>query len=189
MIENNLENAKEKPLGMTDAEYVEAVDNGTHDFVWDQAGFGIFQLTFWSRKKAYLDLVRKNGVSIADVNAQLLYFQKEMTEDFSSLYNLLRISNDVKECSDAFMTIFENPADKSAAKKQERYEKSMKYFIQFSTSSASSPAPSTGKFPPDLSIMLIQTVLNYNGYRCRSDGYKDEEFYKQLREFVADIGG
>lgn len=193
LIENNLENSKERPLGMNDAQYTAAVDNGSYsNFVYDSAGFGIFQLTHWSRKKAYFDLVRTRGVSIADVDAQLDYFKIEMTQDFPGLLSLLRASNDVKTCSDAFMVQFENPADKSEGKKMERYRKSMTFYNEFSGKGVVGESKGdTGipTFPPDQSIMILQAVLNYNGYKCRADGYKDEAFMDKLREFVADIGG
>ena len=51
----NLQNSFEKKLGMTDAQYVAAVDNGTYtNFVHDSAGFGLWQLTYWSRKEGFL---------------------------------------------------------------------------------------------------------------------------------------
>ena len=50
---DNLQNTGEKKLGMTDAEYVAAVDAGTYtNFVRDSHGFGICQWTYWSRKEA-----------------------------------------------------------------------------------------------------------------------------------------
>ena len=48
---NNLQNSFEKKLGMTDAEYTKAVDNGTYtNFEKDGAGYGLAQWTFWTRK-------------------------------------------------------------------------------------------------------------------------------------------
>ena len=53
----NLQNSYETSLGMNDNAYVTAVDNGTYtNFVWDKAGFGIAQWTYWSRKHCWISL-------------------------------------------------------------------------------------------------------------------------------------
>ena len=49
LISNNVEDSKESSLGMNDAQYTVAVDNGSYgNFVHDSAGYGQFQATFWS---------------------------------------------------------------------------------------------------------------------------------------------
>ena len=98
---DNLQNTYEKKLGMTDAEYVAAVDAGTHDFANDCAGFGLCQWTYWSRKKALLDHVKGLGVSVADTEGQLLFVVKEMVASYVSLWQLLKTTTSIKEASDA----------------------------------------------------------------------------------------
>jgi hypothetical protein len=69
---NNLENSKNISLGMTDEEYTEKVDTGIYkDFIYDQAGYGLVQFTFWSLKKELYDLCQERNKSIADMNCQL----------------------------------------------------------------------------------------------------------------------
>lgn len=46
------------------------------------------------------------------------------------------------------------------------------------------PAP---YFPPDLSVMMLQTILCGNGYNVPITGYKSAEFFSVLREFVDDM--
>jgi hypothetical protein len=47
----NLQNSYNKKLGMTDAQYTAAVDNGSYkNFAKDSAGYGLCQWTYSSRK-------------------------------------------------------------------------------------------------------------------------------------------
>ena len=76
----NLQNTYEKKLGMTDQQYTDAVDNGTYtNFVYDKAGYGLFQLTYWSRKQNFLNSVKEKKTSIGDPEAQLEFFYQELT--------------------------------------------------------------------------------------------------------------
>ncbi len=42
-------------------------------------------------------------------------------------------------------------------------------------------------FPPDPSVMIIQMVMQYNGYWGKPDGYKTTEFFSALRTFTDDM--
>ena len=76
----NLQNSCEALLGHTDASYTAAVDDGTYtDFVYDGAGYGLCQWTFWSRKEGLLNRARSGGVSISDLQMQLAYMRSEWT--------------------------------------------------------------------------------------------------------------
>jgi hypothetical protein len=48
---NNLQDTYSREFNLTDAQYTAAVDNGTYTkFVNDEAGYGLAQWTYWSRK-------------------------------------------------------------------------------------------------------------------------------------------
>lgn len=47
--------------------------------------------------------------------------------------------------------------------------------------------PVSATFPPDPSVMILQMVMQYNGYWGEITGYKSAEFFKKLREFVDDM--
>ena len=50
----NLQNTYNNKFGMTDDEYTAAVDAGRYgNFVYDSAGYGLAQWTFWSRKQVF----------------------------------------------------------------------------------------------------------------------------------------
>ena len=61
----NLQNTFEKRFGFSDDEYTEAVDSGRYNsFVFDGAGYGIAQWTYWSRKTRLLSMAREMGASL-----------------------------------------------------------------------------------------------------------------------------
>lgn len=114
----NLQNSYEKKLGFTDATYTAAVDSGSYvNFVHDSAGYGVAQWTFWSRKEALLNYVRALGVSIGDLEAQLGFLYKELSESYPSVLAALKTATSVRAASDKVLTDFERPADQSEAVK------------------------------------------------------------------------
>ena len=128
---DNLQNTGEKKLGMTDAEYVAAVDAGTYtNFVRDGQGFGLCQWTYWSRKKNLLDYAQQLAASIADMEMQLRFLILEL-KAYPSLLNLLKTTADMKAASDAFMTQFERPADQSDAAKNRRASYAREFWDEF----------------------------------------------------------
>ncbi|MGN0998138.1 MAG: phage tail tip lysozyme [Faecousia sp.] len=128
---DNLQNSYEKSLGMTDAEYVAAVDTGTYtNFVQDSAGFGICQWTYWSRKKNLLAYAQSLATSIADLEMQLRFLILEL-KAYPSLLNLLKTTDDMKAASDAFMTQFERPADQSDTAKARRASYAQEFWDEF----------------------------------------------------------
>ena len=124
------ENAYKSKLGYTDQGYVDAVNSGSYtNFVHDAVGFGLAQWTYYSRKQG---LLNKCSGKIGDLNCQLNYLMDELSSSsFSSILQTLKTNNDVRTCSDLVMVKFENPADQSTARKNERYSYSMKYYNMF----------------------------------------------------------
>ena len=138
---DNLQNTYEKKLGMTDAQYVAAVDAGTYtNFVHDAAGFGLCQWTYWSRKQNLLNYAKNAGTSIADMEMQLGFMLQEL-KAYPSLWNLLKTATTVKTASDAFMCSYERPADQSEAAKTRRANYGLEYFKQFAGTQAPEAEP------------------------------------------------
>ena len=67
----------------------------------------------------------------------------ELSSSFSYVLKTLKSNNDVRTCSDLVMVKFENPADKSTTRKNQRYNYSMKYFNMFAGSSVSGSTDSS----------------------------------------------
>lgn len=113
---DNLQNSYEKRLGMTDATYTEAVDQGVYpDFCTDRAGYGLAQWTSEKRKTKLLAFARERGTSIADLDMQLLFLQAELTGAYRSVLEGLMYAQSVRDASDLVLRFYENPADQSEA--------------------------------------------------------------------------
>lgn len=130
----NLQNSYEKKLGYTDAEYTFAVDNGLYNnFVKDSAGYGLAQWTYWSRKQHLLAYAMSHSLSIGDLEMQLDFLYKELSESYQSVLAILLTANDILQASNAVLLQFEKPADQSLAVQKKRAEFGRKYYTSFST--------------------------------------------------------
>ena len=109
---NNLQNSYNTSLGLSDEEYTKRVDNGTYtNFVYDSAGYGLAQWTYWSRKQNLLNYIKSKGKSIGDLTSQLEFLVKELKENYTnSVYNVLKNATSIQEASNAVLFKFENPA-------------------------------------------------------------------------------
>ena len=117
---NNLQNAYEKKLGMSDEQYTSAVDSGRYtNFVKDAAGYGLAQWTYWSRKQNLLNHAKAAGASIGDLSMQLEFLVTEL-RGYPMLMSTLLQAKSVKEASDAVLTKYERPADQSETVKKKR---------------------------------------------------------------------
>ena len=131
----NLQNSYESVLGMNDVAYVSAVDKGTYsNFVNDKVGFGIAQWTYWSRKQALLDFARSTGRSIGDLQMQLDFLWKELSEGYSGVLKALKTATSVLEASNAVLLDFERPANQSEGVQKKRAEYGQRYYDQFALS-------------------------------------------------------
>lgn len=130
---DNLQNSYEKLLGMTDAEYTAAVDDGSYtenEFVHDSAGYGLAQWTYWSRKQGLYDFAKLKGTSIGDLTMQLEYLWMELSK-YTNVMQCLINARYIRYASDAVMTDFEKPADLSEENKQARADLGQMYFERY----------------------------------------------------------
>lgn len=130
---NNLQNTGNTKLGMTDDEYVAAIDNRTYtkeQFVYDGQGAFLAQWTYWSRKKALYEFMESRGVSAGDLEMQLDFIYKELSESYKSVFAVLKTATSVREASDAVLVNYERPAviiNGTEAQKEETKEKRAGY--------------------------------------------------------------
>lgn len=128
----NLQNTYEKKLGLTDAEYTAAVDSGRYsNFVRDSAGYGLAQWTYWSRKEALLDYVKAAKTSIGDLETQLYFLFKELSEGYASVLAVLKTATSVRQASDAVLLKYERPANQSDSVQRKRAGFGMTYFKKY----------------------------------------------------------
>lgn len=128
----NLQNNGNRELDMTDEQYTAAVDNCTYtNFVNDKYGYGIFQWTYWSRKQNLLNYAKSKGVSIGDLEMHMNFLMQELNAGYKPLLNILRTSNSVSECSNAFMLQFERPANQSVENQNKRVSYGREFYNKF----------------------------------------------------------
>ena len=115
-LPNNLQNTYNNSFNMSDDEYTNSVDNGSYtNFIYDSAGYGLAQWTFWSRKRDLLNYAKSKGKSIGDLTTQLEFLVKELKESFPSLFTFLKNATSISSATSQFMVKFEMPADQSAS--------------------------------------------------------------------------
>lgn len=125
----NVQNSYEKKLGMSDAEYTAAVDDGSYtDFATDRAGYGLAQWTNGTRKRNLLAYAQHAGKSIGDLGMQLDFLMHEMRSSYNTVLEVLRTAASVQEASDIVLTKYERPADQSDAAKKRRAGYGQKYY-------------------------------------------------------------
>lgn len=128
---NNLQNTYEKKLGMTDAEYTAAVDNGSYtNFIKDSAGYGLAQWTYWSRKQKLLEYARKAKASIADLEMQLGFLWSEL-QGYTALMKTLKGATSVRVASTAVLTQYERPANQGTSVQNARATYGQKYYDKY----------------------------------------------------------
>jgi hypothetical protein len=184
MAESSLRtnNAQDGMTSLSDAGYTEKFDSDPVSCYKDGVGYGLAQWTLWTRKKALAEFANSRGVSIADEDMQVDFAVHELRTDFSGLFSFLCQTDDMYAATDRICREFERPAVNNVVK---RYELAQ-VFDRDLRDARPVEAP---YFPPDLSILILQTVLVGNGYNTELTGYKNENFLQTLREFVKDIGG
>ena len=93
--------------------YVQGVTSGSisrYTFSHDAKGFGLYQLTFWSRKEEYYDFWKASGGNLDSAELQTKFAIKEMKRDFSNLWNYLTQTNDIFTACSRICREFERPA-------------------------------------------------------------------------------
>lgn len=166
----NLQNSYEKKLGHTDDSYTAAVDNGLYNnFVRDSAGYGLAQWTYWSRKQNMLEFARAAGKSIGDLEMQLDFLFKELSEGYKSVLTVLKTATTVKAASDSVLLNYERPADQSNTVKTKRAGYGQKYYDKYA-GTASKPGNGGTTMGYTNSSLVDCTVKspNHSGTRTHS---------------------
>lgn len=163
----NLQQTYEKKLGYTDDSYTAAVDDGSYsNFVKDSAGYGLAQWTWWSRKQNLLNFAKSAGKSIGDLEMQLDFLYKELSESYKSVLTVLKANTTVKAASNAVLLNFEKPADMSASVQEKRAGYGQTYYDKYAQKSTSN----TGGSTMSNSSLICYTKLspNHSGQRTHS---------------------
>lgn len=184
-IANNVENRA--PL--SNELYTNGVDRGSYTaFVSDALGYGLCQWTYPPRKAKLLSLARERGCSIGDAAMQLDFMLMELKADYPGLLNTLRTSNDLKETSDAFMCIYENPYDRSDMAKLRRLSKSTWAISRMKNYQGITALPELYEGNTGESVRAMQQLLSLRGQRLAVDGIFGGETASALFSFQQRAG-
>lgn len=164
---NNLQNTYERSLGYTDDNYVAAVDNGTYtNFIYDSAGFGLAQWTYWSRKKSLYEYAKSKNASIGSLEMQLDFLYKELSENYSSVLATLKTAKSIQEASNAVLLKFECPADQSVSMQNKRASYGQNYYNKYSAN-VGKEGESVMGVKTYQENSKVQLSKNFNSYEFR----------------------
>lgn len=185
---NNLQDTYSREFGLSDIQYTQKVDNGTYtNFVKDEAGYGLAQWTYWSRKQNLLNYAKAKGKSIGDLEMQLGFLCKELREQYTnSVYNILKTATSLQQASDAVLMNFERPLN-AASQKSRRAEKGQVYYNQFAKGVENTMA--TNSYRKGQAVKLSAN-FNSSEFDCKGGGCCSEtiinpqlvKYLQQIRE-------
>lgn len=162
---NNLQQSYETKLGYNDTTYTAAVDNGSYDnFVKDAAGYGLAQWTYWSRKQAMLEFHQSKKKSIGDLQTQLEFLVKELSESYKGVWSDLKNATSILAASNSVLLKFERPANQGESVQKKRAEYGQKYYDKYADLPvATEPeAPEAPTTPAELEFK-VGDIVNFNG--------------------------
>ena len=183
----NLQGSYEKKLSSTDLRYTKAVDNNTYkNFVKDQAGYGLAQWTYWTRKQKLLKYAKSTNRSIGDIYMQLEFLVKELKENYTvSCYNPLLRAKSVSEASNIILLNFEKPKDQSSSVQKKRASYGQRYYDQFVEIKLGDRTLKKGINGKD--VKELQSILINLGYNVGIvDGKFGEKTFAAVQAFQQD---
>ena len=177
--------------------YVQGVTSGSisrDTFSRDAKGFGIYQLTYWTRKQGYYDFWKASGKALDSAELQVDYAVKEMQSDYPQLFAFLKQTTDVFTATSRVCREFERPAVNNidarfAAAKRIQYE------IDLDGGGGEDPDPQE-----DHSLQLRTVDRNCEGFNevlllkglllCRNFDFEkiSEDLWAVVKQFQAENG-
>lgn len=114
----NLQNIGNSKLGLSDAEFTQALNTGKYTkdkFVNDGYGYGLCQWTYNGRKKFFYDFMKNNFNSFDNLRGQIDFMIWELKVQFPACYNVLKNATSIKDAAEYILKHYEMPADQSDA--------------------------------------------------------------------------
>ncbi len=117
--------------GIKDPEYICKADNEEIDFAHDGHAFGLVQWCYYTRKGGLQGYAKQVGRSVGDLQMQLEYMVKEMSQDYKSVWKAVTEAKSIRTASDTVMLKYEKPAGTSEAAKAKRAAYANKFYFMF----------------------------------------------------------
>jgi len=132
--------------GIKDPEYICKADNDEIDFAHDGHAFGLVQWCYYTRKGGLQGYAKQVGRSVGDLQMQLEYLVKEMSQDYKSVWKAVTEAKSIRTASDTVMLKYEKPAGTSETAKAKRGAYAQKFYAEFAKPAPEpTPAPSGKK--------------------------------------------
>lgn len=112
-------------------QYILACDDGVHDFARDGVAFGLVQWCYHTRKSGLQEYAKQKGRSIADLQTQLEYLVKEMSESYKTVWKAVTEAKDIRTASDVVMLKYEKPATTTETVKKKRADYGKLFYIEY----------------------------------------------------------
>ena len=168
---------------LSDADYTSKYDKSPAACYKDGVGYGLAQWTYWSRKQNLFEFANAKGKSVGDENTQVEFIIHELRTEYSGLFSYLCACEDMYEATSRICKEYERPAVNNI---DTRYQYAQTFYKDLGGEKSTA---TEAFYPPDLSILILQSVLCGNGYETEITGHSNPHFLKTLRRFVTDIGG
>lgn len=111
--------------------YVQDVNNGKVDFENDGVAFGLVQWCYHSRKKGLINYAKLTNKSIDNLQMQLEYIVKELSESYKTVFSAICEAKDIRSVSDIIMLKYEKQANTNESAKQKRAAYGNKFYDMF----------------------------------------------------------
>lgn len=190
----NLQQTYEKQLGYSDSTYTNAVDNGTYSaFSTDKAGYGLAQWTYHTRKANLYQFAKSKSKSIGDLEMQLDFLWKELSDSYSSVLKTLKNASSVLEASNAVLLNYERPADQSANVQTQRAAFGSTYYNKYANIANSSNSNlNDEKYTKGTSVKISNnfssTEFDCHGIGCCSETIIDTKLVEYLQKIRDHFG-
>ena len=175
----NLQNTFNNKLNMSDEDYTKSVDNGTYaNFVRDGAGYGLAQWTWWSRKQNMLNFHKSAGKSIGDLETQLEFLKKELTESYKSILEQLKTATSVLQASNVVLLQYERPANQGIEVQEKRAKSSQTYYDKY--------AKTGGNTMADFIVAIDAGHGSNTAGKRTPDGYREHWINVRCADYCED---
>lgn len=130
---NNLQDTYNTKFNMDDETYTNWTDNGKYSgFIHDLAGYGLAQWTFWSRKQRLYEYAKSQNASIGNLEMQLNFLVKELSENYSAVWTNLKTVKTVKDATDLVLDKYEALSTMGETIKIQRRSYAQTYYDRYS---------------------------------------------------------